>query len=84
MKCPNCSAENKDAAKICKKCGRDFRLPPAWFPNWRWHVRTLASIYVCLILVFFVVKYALRQLPPPYHIRDIPPETTPWLKYRGK
>jgi hypothetical protein len=82
MRCLNCGQENKDTAKACKKCDRDLTLPPVWFPDWRWHVRTLAAIYAILIVVFFAAKYLLRRLPPPYDIRDIPPEMTPWLQHR--
>ena len=80
MKCPSCGQENKETAKNCKKCGLDFALPPPWMPDWKWHLKTLAGIYLGLILLFFIIKYLLRQLPPPYNIREIPPEITPWLK----
>lgn len=79
MKCLNCGQENKEKAQSCKRCGRDLSLPPAWFPDWRWHLRTLSLIYCALIVLFFAVKTLLRRLPPPYHIRQIPPEMTPWL-----
>jgi len=80
MKCPNCANENKDTAKVCKKCGRDLSMPPAWFPDWKWHAKTLAVIYTCVTAMYFAVTFALRQLPAPYQIREIPPELTPWLK----
>ncbi|MFH1724173.1 MAG: zinc-ribbon domain-containing protein [Elusimicrobiota bacterium] len=80
MKCPNCTQENKENAKACKKCGRDLTAPPAWFPDWRWHARTLAIIYACLIVFYFATSFALKQLPEPYNIRKIPAELTPWLK----
>lgn len=80
MKCLNCQQENKDAAKVCKRCGRDLAMPPAWFPDWKWHARTLGLIYVCVTVFYFAVDFALRQLPKPYHIRRIPAEMTPWLK----
>ena len=79
MKCLNCGQENKVAVKLCKKCGRDMTLPPVWFPDWKWHLRTLAWIYIALIVVFFMTRYLLRKLPPPYHTRQIPSEMTPWL-----
>lgn len=79
MKCPNCAQDNKDAAKLCKKCGRDLTMPPAWFPDWRWHLRTLGIIYCCLIVFYLVATFSLRRLPKPYHIRRIPAELTPWL-----
>jgi hypothetical protein len=80
MKCMNCGQENKDAAKACKKCGRDLTVPPAWFPDMRWHLKTLGVIYVCLVAAYFGVGFLLRQLPKPYHIRKIPLEMTPWLR----
>lgn len=79
MKCLNCGQENKDKADDCRKCGRDLSLPPAWFPDWKWHIKTLTLIYCVLIVVFFVAKFSLHKLPPPYHLREIKPEVTPWL-----
>lgn len=79
MKCTNCGQENRAALKLCKKCGTDLTMPPAWFPDWHWHLKTLAWIYLTLIVVFFGVSYVLHKLPPPYDQREIPPEMTPWL-----
>ncbi len=79
MKCPNCSQENKESASICRKCDRNLSAPPAWFPDWKWHARTLGVIYACVVVFYFVTSFALKQLPKPYHIRDIPSELTPWL-----
>jgi len=79
MKCPSCGQENKEGTKICKKCDRDLTLPPAWFPGWKWHVKTLSIIYLVLIAFFFTAKHYLAKLPPPYNIRTIPSEMTPWL-----
>jgi hypothetical protein len=80
MKCMNCGQENKDTAKLCKKCGRDLTIPPAWFPDAKWHLKTLGSIYAALVVLYFGVSYLLGQLPKPYHIRAIPVEMTPWLR----
>ncbi len=80
MKCMNCGQENKDAAKACKKCGRDLSVAPAWFPDARWHLKTLAVIYACLIVLYFGVSALLRKLPKPYQMRHIPIEMTPWLR----
>lgn len=80
MKCTNCGQENKDAAKSCRKCGRDLAVPPAWFPDARWHLRTLGVIYALLIGFYFSVNALLAKLPRPYHLREIPPEMTPWLR----
>jgi len=80
MKCMTCAQENKDTAKTCKKCGRDLTVPPAWFPDARWHLKTLGIIYLSLIALYFGASFLLRRLPKPYHIRQIPPEMTPWLR----
>lgn len=83
MKCLNCGQENKDSAKACRKCGRDFSVAPAWFPDFRWHMRTLGLIYACLTVGYFAVSAALKALPRPYHLRAVAPEMTPWLKRPG-
>lgn len=80
MKCTNCGQENKDASKECRKCGRDLAVSPAWFPDARWHLRTLGIIYGVLIAFYFSVSALLAKLPRPYHLREIPIEMTPWLK----
>lgn len=80
MKCVNCGQENKDTAKACKKCSRDLSIPPAWFPDARWHIRALGLIYAGLIILYFGVSAALKRLPRPYHLRSIPIEMTPWLR----
>lgn len=84
MKCVNCGQENKDSAKECRKCGRDLAVPPAWFPDARWHLRTLGIIYVVLIVFYFGVNALLSRLPRPYHLREIPIEMTPWLRRGAK
>lgn len=84
MKCMNCGHDNKETAKACKKCGLDLTLPPAWFPDWKWHAKVLGTIYAVLIVAFFAAKHALRKLPAPYDIREIPPQMTPWLNPEHK
>lgn len=84
MKCPGCGAENKDTVKVCKKCGRDTAVPPAWLPDAAWHLKTLGIIYAVLTVVFFGVTAALKGLPKPYKLRQIPVEMTPWLAPGGK
>ncbi|MFA5161029.1 MAG: hypothetical protein WC421_02175 [Elusimicrobiales bacterium] len=79
MKCLSCAQENKPGVKICKKCGREIALAPAWFPDWKWHLKTLSIIYAALVLFFFGAHFLLKKLPPPYNLRSIPPEMTPWL-----
>jgi hypothetical protein len=81
MKCPNCQQENKDSAINCKKCDRDLTMPPAWFPDWRWHARTLGVIYSIVVVAYLGVTFALKQLPEPYNVRKIPPKLTPWLNH---
>lgn len=84
MKCPNCGYDNTTSGKDCRKCGRDLTLAPSWFPGWKWHVKALAWIYLALIALFFVSNHFLHQLKPPYHLRTIPAEITPWLKHGVK
>ena len=79
MKCMNCGQENKDTAKACRKCSRDLSIPPAWFPDAAWHLKTLGTIYAVLVVFYLGVSYLLKSLPKPYHIRTIPIEMTPWL-----
>jgi|AGTN01.2.fsa_nt_gi hypothetical protein len=75
MKCPKCQIENKEGAKICRKCGTDLAQKPLWKPSWKWHGRTLAVIYAVLIVLFFTLNALLK----PY-MREIPKDITPWLK----
>ncbi|MFH1282948.1 MAG: hypothetical protein ABII27_04720 [bacterium] len=80
MKCEKCGTENKESAKNCKKCGREFIYETLWMPTWRWHIKTLLIIYVAVIIGYFATCFALERLPPPYNQRQISPEMTPWLK----
>ena len=83
MRCMNCGQENKDTAKACKKCSLSLLVPPAWFPDVNWQVRTLSVIYLGLVAFYFGVNFFLGSLPKPYHLRDIAPEMTPWLSEPG-
>lgn len=74
MKCPQCQVDNKDQAKLCRKCGANLQIPPLWQPTWAWHARTLGTIYAILIVLFFVTKSLLK----PY-VRQLPAEATPWM-----
>jgi len=80
MKCPTCSVENREGATYCKKCGANLNLPAPWTPTWRWHLKTLLTIYAVLILFYLTVNAVLARLPEPYRPRQIPQELTPWLK----
>lgn len=51
-----------------------------WLPDWKWHLKTLAGIYVFLLIVYVGMNFFLSRLPAPYGLRDIPKEMTPWLK----
>jgi hypothetical protein len=52
---------------------------PLWVPTWKWHVRTLGIIYVCLTVAYFLISMFLSRVPPPYKLREIPKDLTPWL-----
>ncbi len=78
--CPNCKTENKIKARNCKKCGWDLSMPAVWIPTWKWHLKVLGIIYTVLVVGYFVANALLKQLPPPYNLRNIPKEVTPWLK----
>jgi len=80
MKCPSCQIDLRDDAKNCKKCGLDLQAAPMWKPSWKWHVRVLGIIYVVLVLAYFVISHFLKKLPPPYRLRDVPKDVTPWIK----
>jgi hypothetical protein len=78
MKCPKCNVDNKDTSKVCKKCGAEMKLAqdvPLWRPSWKWHGKTLMTIYAVLLVVFFLLNHFLK----PY-MRQIPKDITPWLK----
>lgn len=79
MKCPECNVENAKGVTQCQKCDAHLYEIPSWFPNWKWHLKVLGAIYAVLIISFAVLKFTLPMLKPPYHIRQIPAETTPWL-----
>ena len=51
-----------------------------WRPSWKWHLKVLSGIYLVLILVYVALTALLSRLPPPYGLRSIPKEITPWLK----
>ncbi len=55
-------------------------LPPAWFPDAKWHLKTLGIIYICVTVFYYTVSFLLKQLPRPYDIRKIPIAVTPWLR----
>jgi len=80
MKCIVCQTDNKDGAKVCRKCGVDMQLAPLWRPSWKWHLKVLGTIYVVLIAAYFGISQFLSRIPPPYRMREVPKDITPWLK----
>ena len=75
MRCTKCNSENKDEAKICKKCGTSLIVRQVWKPTWKWHLKVLGIIYVAIIALFFLINYLLRD-----YMRKLPTDITPWLK----
>lgn len=73
--------EKKDkSVKPVKAMAADpVSMEPAWVPTWKWHLTTLGIIYVCLTITYFAVSYFLSRVPPPYKLREVPPQLTPWL-----
>lgn len=70
--------------KSKKAAAQEALISPPWFPDAKWHVRTLAVIYAVLIVAYFGISHALSRLPKPYNLRRIPMEMTPWLNPGGK
>lgn len=70
--------------KSKKAAAQEALISPPWFPDAKWHLRTLGIIYAVLIVVFFGVSHVLSRLPKPYLLRRIPMEMTPWLNPGGK
>lgn len=80
MKCLACQTDNKDQSKACRKCGADLSVKPLWRPTLKWHLKVLGCIYVVLIVAYFAISKFLSSVPPPYRLREVPKELTPWLK----
>jgi hypothetical protein len=55
-------------------------VEPMWQPTWKWHLKVLGGVYVVLAIAYFAVSTFLSRVPPPYKLRDIPKEITPWMK----
>lgn len=75
MKCIHCGIMNKPEAKVCKKCGKPLIIEPLWKPTLKWHLKVLAIIYVCLIIIFLLLNHMLKPF-----MRKLPAEITPWLQ----
>jgi hypothetical protein len=70
-------------SKPAPKAAMPVSTPPpsaAWRPDLRWHLKVLGGIYLVLIVVYVLVTAVLSRAKPPYGLRDIPKEVTPWLK----
>ena len=79
------SQPNPFQPKKSKKAMQEALLiSPPWFPDAKWHLKTLGIIYGALIVAYFGVSHVLSRLPKPYHLRRIPMEMTPWLNPGGK
>lgn len=70
--------------KSKKAAAQEILISPPWFPDARWHARTLGLIYAALIVAYFGISAGLSRLPKPYQLRRIPMEMTPWLNPGGK
>lgn len=70
--------------KSKKALQAEIELAPPWFPDAKWHLRTLLSIYAVVTAAYFGISALLAKLPKPYHLRQIPMEMTPWLAKGGK
>jgi len=50
-----------------------------WRPSGVWHLKTLAVVYLVVIVGYVLVDRWLSRLPEPYRLRNVPAEMTPWL-----
>jgi hypothetical protein len=58
----------------------EIAAEPLWTPTWAWHLKTLATIYVVLSILYFAISHFLSRVPKPYRMREVPQEITPWIK----
>lgn len=84
MSQPNNPQPSQQSKKAKKAAAQEALISPPWFPDARWHARTLGVIYTILVVAYFAVSHGLSMLPKPYHLRKIPMEMTPWLNPGGK
>ena len=59
MKCPKCNKENNDQASFCISCGVQLQ-DGAWSPDWKWHAKVLAFIYIILFMGYFILKAVIK------------------------
>lgn len=84
MSQPNNPPGQSQKHKSKKAAFQEALMAPPWFPDAKWHLKTLAIIYSFLIVAYFGISHLLSSLPKPYHMRKIPMEMTPWLHPGGK
>ena len=70
--------------KSKKVLQQEALVSPPWYPDARWHLRTLAVIYAVIITAYYAISSLLSTLPKPYHLRQIPIEMTPWLRPKAE
>jgi hypothetical protein len=73
-------SQNPQKNKSKKALQAEIELAPPWFPDARWHLKTLGTIYALVTAAYFGISALLSTLPKPYHLRSIPVEMTPWLR----
>ena len=62
MKCPKCSKENKENAKVCRRCGKFLNKTPEpsertnFTYDWKPLVLTILSMAILIIIVKFIFK----------------------------
>ncbi len=53
---------------------------PMWTADVEMARDDVGGIYVCLTVAYFAASTFLSRVPPPYKLREIPKDLTPWLK----
>lgn len=77
---PNTPQATKDNRKPAPPPAAAVAMEPSWKPTFQWHGKVLIGIYMVLIVAYFAVSAFLKKVPPPYRLREIPKEITPWMK----
>ncbi len=58
MKCPQCGKENEENKAFCVMCGAEL-TSGSFSPDWKWHIKVLAVIYIVLASGYLVLKMFL-------------------------
>lgn len=77
---PNKNDNSKQDRKPQAPAAPAAPMEPMWQPTWQWHAKVLAGVYVALTGAYFAMSAFLSRVPPPYKLREIPKEITPWIK----